>query len=90
MMDVEKILARAIRVIGEVFMVDTAGLGAKSCAVDVPGWDSVSQVMLVMRLEDEFNIYIESIDLDNAENLGDLSVSIMERLKSTKNNEEAR
>ena len=71
-----EILRRLIRVVAEVYMVDPSTLGPDSGAADVPGWDSVSQVMLIMQIEDEFALSLPPELLDGAENLGELALTI--------------
>jgi acyl carrier protein len=48
-----------VQLIADVFMVDPTGLTPQSTANDVPGWDSVSQVALVMKIEDTFGIELD-------------------------------
>lgn len=70
------ILDRLKVLVADVFMADQAELSALTTAVDVVGWDSVSQFMLVMRIEDEFNISIDYAVVSEAANLGDLAERI--------------
>jgi acyl carrier protein len=51
--------AELVQLVAEVFMIDTSKLTPRSTANDVPGWDSVSQVMLLMRIEDTFRIELD-------------------------------
>lgn len=53
----------------------------------IEGWDSLSQIILVEEIENEFNI---SIDLDDAlgvKTVGDFLLIIEQALKGTENNE---
>ena len=52
-----------------IFMVDPASLGPQTTASDVPGWDSVSQVMLLMRIEDDFGLELDADALSEAADL---------------------
>jgi len=45
-----------IETIADTFAIDPAGLGPESVADDVDGWDSVSHTMLMLALEDRFEI----------------------------------
>ncbi len=71
--DLPGILTTLIQLIADVFMVDPARLSAASTAADVPGWDSVSQVMLVMEIEDAFNVALPTELLSEAANIGELA-----------------
>jgi acyl carrier protein len=68
-----------IRAVADVFMIDEQSLSPRTTARDVPGWDSVSQVMLLMRIEDDFGIEIESADLSAAADLGSLAAFLDSR-----------
>jgi acyl carrier protein len=70
------VLTRVITVIAETFSTDPAGLGADSVAADVDGWDSVSHAMLIMNLEDAFNIELDIEKTMSAHDLGELAEQI--------------
>jgi acyl carrier protein len=72
MTDRDEIMAKTVATIADTFLVDPQSLTPQTSAVDVPGWDSVSQVSLVMRLEDEFHIQISATALNNIPNIGGL------------------
>jgi acyl carrier protein len=62
-------LMRVIDLVADAFVIDPCLLAATSTADDVPGWDSVSQVMLIMRIEDDFCIQLDSADVNKAVSL---------------------
>jgi acyl carrier protein len=70
------ILDRLKVLVADVFMADQAELSALSTAADVVGWDSVSQLQLLICIEDEFNIRIDYAVFSEAANLGDLAERI--------------
>jgi acyl carrier protein len=78
----DDIMAKVVAMIADAFLVDPQSLGPQTTALDVPGWDSVSQVSLVMRLEDEFHIQIGAQALNtipNVEGLVDFIVNSLNR-----------
>ncbi len=60
---------RVIDLVADAFVIDPSSLTATSTADDVPGWDSVSQVMLIMRIEDDFCIQLDTADVNEARSL---------------------
>jgi len=66
------IMARVVAAIADTFFVEPHSLTPQTSALDVPGWDSVSQVSLVMRLEDEFHIRIGPTALNTIPNIAGL------------------
>ena len=66
------IMARVVAAIADTFFVEPQSLTPQTSALDVPGWDSVSQVSLVMRLEDEFHIEIGPTTLNTIPNIAGL------------------
>jgi acyl carrier protein len=41
-------------------------------AKDVPGWDSLKQVMIMLGVEDRFNVRLSSREIDSIKCVGDL------------------
>jgi acyl carrier protein len=80
--DESEILQRLIKVVATVFMAEPITLGADTNAEDVPGWDSVSQVMLIMQIEDEFALSLAPELVNAAQNLGELAL-IITKLRRT-------
>jgi len=44
----------------------------KMSAQDVPGWDSIKMVAIIMGVEERFNIKLRSRDTDQLETVGEL------------------
>ena len=65
--------------VSEVFLIAAATLTPQTTAADVPGWDSVSQVMLVLRLEDDLSIELNVNDINEAQDLGTLARILEEK-----------
>ncbi|MGO9744377.1 MAG: acyl carrier protein [Roseiarcus sp.] len=70
-----------IAIVAETFVVEASGLGPQSSAIDVPGWDSVTQVGLLMRLEDEFAVEIDVAEANAAADLEALAALIDRKRK---------
>jgi acyl carrier protein len=51
-------LDRVKQLISALFNVDVASLAPESSANDVPAWDSMGQLMLILELEQQFGIEI--------------------------------
>jgi len=60
----------------EVFRVDATSLQATSSPETVPGWDSFSQIMLILATEDRFKIRIPASKVAGIRSLGELHVVI--------------
>lgn len=82
MTDMASSFAQVARLVAEVFMIDAETLTPQSSADDVPGWDSVSQVTLIMRLEDEFGVEINVAEFNEAPDLQAVA-ALMDNQKSS-------
>jgi acyl carrier protein len=51
-------LDRVKQLISALFNVDAASLAPESSTIDVPAWDSMGQLMLILELEQQFEIEI--------------------------------
>jgi acyl carrier protein len=51
-------IERIKQIIEDLFNIDDTTLNADSSALTVPEWDSMGQLMLVLELEQQFNIHI--------------------------------
>ena len=63
-------LDRVRQIISTLFNVDEASLTITSCAKDIPGWDSMGQLMLILELEQQFDLQIPP---ERAEKLSSIS-----------------
>lgn len=70
---------RIQRVFREVFDDDALHVADTTSAKDVPNWDSLSHVKLVLRLEEEFNIRFSLHEVTTMANVGDLKRAIVAR-----------
>jgi acyl carrier protein len=76
---------KVARVVAEVFMINQNDLTPQSSANDVAGWDSVSQVALIMRIEEELGVDLDLADANAFANLEELAelVDVRKRAGST-------
>lgn len=63
---------RILAVFREVLDIDDLIIHDETTAGDVPGWDSLAQVKLVIALEEEFNITFTTHDVAEMQCVGDL------------------
>ena len=64
----------------EVFDDDTLQIGDETSARDVPAWDSLAQVKLVIALEHEFSVRFTTAQIGGWENVGDLKRALRSKL----------
>lgn len=69
-------------VLRDVFEDDTLVVSAQTTADDVPGWDSLQHVTLVLQVESHFGVRFVSSEVADLKNVGDLRDLIERRLKS--------
>jgi acyl carrier protein len=54
----------------------------ETTAKDVPGWDSMKQVMILMAVEEKFEIQLSTREMDRLKNVGDLVAAIASHVKA--------
>ena len=64
-------LERIQKVMREVLDLPDLVIGPKTAAPDVPGWDSVAHLGLIVAMEREFGIRFDLGDLRSLKNVGD-------------------
>ena len=64
-------------VVAEAFMVEAGRLRRETTAQDVPGWDSVSHLVLIATIEESFQVRFAMADLQDLTNLGALYERLM-------------
>ena len=67
----EEIMQLVSRAIEDTFMVSTSEVTRDTVAIDIPGWDSLSHIILLSNIEEEIN---KELDLEDVtfESVGDL------------------
>lgn len=48
----------------------------ETTASDVPGWDSMKHIMIVMAVQEKFGIRLKPREIDRLRNVGDLAAAI--------------
>jgi acyl carrier protein len=68
----EEILARITAIVRDVVGDDSVELNKNTAAQDVPGWDSMAHINIIVALEHEFHMKFRTASLEEAQNTGDL------------------
>jgi acyl carrier protein len=78
-MDDAQIYSRLAGVFNEVFDDETIEVTPQLTAKDVDGWDSLTNVRLILSVEKAFKIRFTTSEIGNLENVGDLVALIRAR-----------
>jgi acyl carrier protein len=73
-------LPRLIQVFREVFDDDTLVVKDETTAQDVPGWDSLTHVSLIVAVESEFGVRFSSGEINGLKNVGELRRLVEQKL----------
>jgi len=76
---VKKLDKRLEKVIREVFPVEEETIDENWTSDDIPDWDSVGHLNLIMEIEKEFDIKIEIEEMFEVEKLGDISIILKKK-----------
>jgi acyl carrier protein len=68
----DELLDRITTVVRDVVGDDDINLTLNTVAQDVPGWDSMAHINIIVALEHEFGIKFKTASLEEAQNVGDL------------------
>ncbi len=68
----DEILNRVRQVIAKQFPVAAENITRETVAIDVPGWDSVTHVHLLLAIEREFGVRIPDDRVFSMDQVGDL------------------
>jgi acyl carrier protein len=71
-MDQGDILARLRGVIGATFEIDPASVTEATTAAEVPGWNSLSHLILLTGIEKEFDVELPMAQAYAAQNIGEM------------------
>lgn len=71
--------SRLEKVIREVFPIEAETIDENWTSDDIPDWDSVGHLNLIMEIEKEFNIKIEIEEMFEVEKLGDIIPILQKR-----------
>jgi acyl carrier protein len=76
-MNQDVLLPRLNEVFRSVFDDPELTVSLTTTAKDVPGWDSIVHITLVIEVEREFNVKFQMAEIEKLRNVGDL-VAILE------------
>ena len=80
-MDKDSIYTRLTPIFREVFDDDNVTPTAKMTANDVSTWDSLSNIRLVVAVEEEFGIQFSTGEVASLSNVGEFVAVIQQRVK---------
>lgn len=76
----QEIRERVEKVFREVFENPSLTVSEQTTAADIPSWDSLAHINLIIALEQEFNIQFMSMEVTSMTCVGDLFV-LLEKKK---------
>ena len=76
----EEIDAGLAEIFHDLFGDDTLVLRPGMTAADVPGWDSIKHISLIVAIEDRFGIKWKTSEIDGLKNVGDMQRTIRAKL----------
>ena len=74
-----EIYAGLAEVFQDVFGDSELALMPQTSADDVPGWDSVRMVTIILGVEQRFDVRLRSREVDRLRNVGDLAELVMRK-----------
>lgn len=79
-MERNQVLEILQRIIREVVDDEEVRIDDYTIATDIDGWDSLSQVLIVGELQNEFGVRFTSSDISGLANVGELVDAIINKL----------
>jgi acyl carrier protein len=79
-MNDDVLLGRLNEVFRSVFDDPDLTVSLATTAKDVPGWDSIVHITLVIEIEREFNVKFRMAEIEKLRNVGDLVASLEAKL----------
>ena len=67
-----RILEQLTPMFRDVFLRDDLVLTSATSAADVPGWDSIKQIEIIVAVEEKYGVRIRAREVDALRNVGDL------------------
>lgn len=80
-MDTQTILNELSLIFQEVLKRDNIVLANETTAQDVEGWDSLTNMQLISRIEKKFNVRFTFRDIVKLKNVGDICSAIQTKTK---------
>ena len=72
---------RVIAVIAAVLKLPASALNDRSSPDDVPSWDSLQHLQIILALEEEFGLQFAPDDIDHLQTVGMLIAAVGERAR---------
>lgn len=69
-------LSAVQRIFRDVFDDDSLVISPETTAADVPGWDSVAQVKLLLTVESEFGVRLATAEVQAIRSVGDMLAAV--------------
>jgi acyl carrier protein len=83
-MTYEQILQRVSQIVGGTLDVEDLSLSPSMTAEDVPGWDSLAHVQIMVAIEQAFKIRFRTGEIAAIANVGDLVKRVEMRLAGSR------
>ena len=80
-MDKLTILKKITPVFEDILDLDNIELKEENVASDLPNWDSLNNIRLMVAIEEEMSIKFDMHEINNLANVGELIDVIIEKLK---------
>ena len=80
-MNREKIFERLNNVFRDVFDDDTISVNDNTTSKDIPDWDSLEHINLIVAIEQEFGIKFNMGEVTTMKNVGEMADIITNKLK---------
>lgn len=80
-MDTQTILDQMSLIFQEILKKDHLTLTIETTAQDVEGWNSLTNMLLISRIEKEFNIRFTFRDIVRFKNVGDICNAVLTKTK---------
>ena len=80
-MDTQMILTKLSLIFQEILKKDNIVLTNATTAQDVEGWNSLTNMILISRIEKDFNVHFTFRDIVRFKNVGDHSVLVIDVLE---------
>ena len=77
------VLSKMVEVFKRVFDDETIHLVEATTAPDIPGWDSLTHINLIIEIEEEFDLKFTVDDIVGLKNVGEM-VEMVERKLASK------
>ena len=80
-MDTQTILNEMSLIFREVLKRENIVLDNETTAQDVEGWNSLTNMLLISRIEKDFNVHLTCRDIVRFKNVGDICNAILTKTK---------